>query len=221
MNQELKHSGMTLVEVLVAIAISGVILAGLFSLFATHNKIAAKQEETTLMQQELLAATTQIADSLRMCGYAPTGGTGAGFAHLPDISAPDFGRGTNQTAVYCTLDWNGDGLINENGTGSSFDHAGFRLNVNNNGSPKAVPDNVLRKYDTGAVHWQPANTNIADLRFTYFDEHGALIGNPEAETRRIRSVRISLTAVPSETRKNLGIGNRTMTTTVNCRNISM
>jgi prepilin-type N-terminal cleavage/methylation domain-containing protein len=212
--------GMTLIELLVVMTITGIVVTGLFSIFQAHHIIALKQEETTLMQQELLAATTQIADDLRMCGYSATGAPGFGFIHKPATGSPDYGRGTNETSVYCTLDWTGDGTLNENGIGSSSEHIAYRLNVANNGSPKPQTDNVLRKYDTGAVHWQPASTNIEALRFAYFDADGNPIADPGANTNSIRIVSIELTAAPSENRSNLGIGNRTMRTLVLCRNIT-
>lgn len=210
--------GMTLVEILVAMAISGLVISAIYSLFQAHHRIAIKQEETTLMQQELLSATAQIADELRMCGYSAHGADGFGFAHMPDTGSPHYGRATNETAIYCSLDRNGDGVVNENGTGSLREHVGYRLNVSNNGSPKSDPDNILRKYDTGAVHWQPAHTNIGALRFAYFDADGNAIADPSANTDIIRLVSIHITAVPSATRDSLGIGNRTLMTRVECRN---
>ena len=213
--------GMTLVEILVAMAISSLVISAIYSLFQVHHRIAIKQEETTLMQQELLSATTQIADELRMCGYSAHGADGFGFAHMPDTGSPNYGRATNETAIYCSLDWNGDGVVNESGSGSLREHVGFRLNVANEGSAKAVYDNVLRKYDTGTVRWQPINTNIGDLRFTYFDAAGNVINDPHANTGIIHGVRVEITAIPSQSRSGLGIGNRTVSTKVWCRNTEL
>lgn len=211
---------MSLVEILVAMTMAGVITAAIATLFQVHHRMAMKQEETTLMQQELLAATSQIAEELRMCGYSPTGTPGFGFKHMPGTGAPEFGRATNETSVYCTLDFRGDGTVDESGSGSLWDHSGFRLNVLNSGAPKTETDNVLRKYDTGAVHWQPLYTNIGDLRFTYFDAEGEHIDDPALNSNRIRMVKVVITAVPSPCRAELGIGNRTMTTLVTCRNVA-
>ena len=213
------ESGLTLVELLVAMAIMAGVLAGISSLFAVHNRMAAKQEETTLMQQELLSSVARMAEELRMCGYSPTGKAGFGFVHAPGTGSPDYGRATNETSVYCTLDWNGNGELSENGTGSSFEHVSYRVNTLNSGARKSPPDNVLRKYDTGAVHWQPSSTNIADLRFAYFDANGDPIPDPGGNTDRIRMVRIEATAVASSARAGLGINNRTMSTNVWCRNL--
>lgn len=210
---------MTLVEILVAMTMAGVITAAIATLFQVHHRMAMKQEETTLMQQELLAATSQIADELRMCGYSPTGAPGFGFKHMPSTGNPDYGRATNETSIYCTLDAQGDGTVDESGV-SLRDHVGFRLNVFNSGAHKTKPDRVLRKYDTGMVAWQPLYTNIGDLRFAYYDAKGEAIADPEHNTDKIQMVEINITAVPSANRANLGIGNRTMTTRVTCRNLA-
>jgi len=215
------QSGLTLVETLVAMAISSLIVGAIYSLFQTHHRIAARQSQTTLMQQELLSAISLISEELRMCGFSAQGSQGFGFSHRPQAGAPDYGRATTQTAVYCTRDWNADGAVNESGSGSLREHTGFRLNVANDGSAKKVPDNVLRKYDTGAVRWQPFSTNIGDLRFTYFDAGGAIINDPQTNAQNIRSVRVRITAIPSPSHAGLGIGNRTMSTMVWCRNTKM
>ena len=218
-NPSRNQSGMTLIETLVAMTITGLIISAIYSLFQVHHRMAIKQEETTLMQQELLAATSLIAEELRMCGYSPTGAPGFGFANLPNKGKPDYGRGTNETSVYCTLDSQGDGKIDVSGSGSMRDHVGFRINVLNSGAHKTDADNVLRKYDTGAVHWQPQCTNIGDLRFAYFDDRGKIIQDPGAHANNIRMVEVRVTAVPAKDRTNLEIGNRTLTTRVSCRNL--
>jgi prepilin-type N-terminal cleavage/methylation domain-containing protein len=212
------QSGVTLVETLVAMAISGLIASAIYSLFQTHHRIAVRQSQSALMQQELLSAISLISEELRTSGFSAQGTSGVGFSHRPGTGPPDYGRTTTQTSVYCTQDWNGDGTINENGSGSLREHSGFRLNVANDGSAKKKPDNVLRKYDTGAVHWQPFSTNIGDVRFTYFNAAGGIIHDPQTHAQSIRSVRVEITAVPSPGYAAFGIGNRTASTMVWCRN---
>lgn len=213
-------SGMTLVETLVAMIVSAMAVTAMYSLFKIHHRMAVKQEETTHMQQELLAAASQMAEELRMCGYSPTYAPGFGFAHRPGVGNPDYARVTNETGVYCTLDSQGDGKVDESGGGSMRDHVGYRLNVFNSGASKSKPDNVLRKYDTGAVHWQPLATNIGDIRFTFFDLKGDAIPDAGLNPERIASVEITITAVPSPKGAHLGIRNRSMTTRVFCRNFA-
>lgn len=212
---------MTLVELLVAMTMSALILGAVFALFQTHQRMAIRQSQASLMQQELLSAISLISDELRMCGFSAHAAPGFGFAHRPGTGAPDYGRTTTQSTVYCTQDMNADGVINEGDSGSLLEHAGFRLNVANDGSAKAVPDNVLRKYDTGTVHWQPINTNIGDLCFTYFNERGAIIEDPQTHTQSICGVLVRITAIPSPSHAGMGIGNSTMSAMVWCRNTDM
>ena len=214
------QAGLTIAELLVAMVVSAMIICAAYALFRTHHRLALRQEESTLMQQELLAATTQIADELRMCGYSPSGGS-FGLQNRPDLGAPDFGRETSARGVYCTLDPQGDGAADESGSGSAADHTGFRLNVGNNGAPKNPPDNVLRKYDTGAVKWQPLCTNIGTLRFVYRDRRGNVIDDPALQITDIRMIEVHVTAVPSANRRHLGIANRTMSTKIWCRNLAI
>lgn len=216
-----EQTGMTLVETLVAMVISGLIAGAVYSLFQTHQRIALRQAQTALMRQELLCAVSLISEELRMCAFSAQGSTGFGFSHRPGIGAPDFGRAVAGNAVYCTLDWNGDGIVNEGGAGSLREHVGFRLNVSNDGSVKRVPDHVLRKYDTGAVNWQPLSTNIGDLRFIYLDADGEIIAEPHERMQDIRGVHVEITAIPDPSHAHLGIGNRTLSTTVWCRNTHM
>lgn len=214
-----KTSGFTLIELLVAVAISSVLILAIHSVFSTHNQMAIIQAEKTRMYQELLTASQWISEGLRMCAYSPTGNQDFGFTHKNGTGSPDYGRWTNGDGVYCTLDWNNDDTVNESGTGSSFDHVGFRLNVANNGSPKAIPDNILRRYDTGIVHWQPLCPNITALSFAYKDKTGTVLSDPASQTDRIYSVMFTITASPSPEKQGLNIANRTMSTEVFCRNI--
>lgn len=211
--------GFTLVEVLITTFIIGIVSTSIYSVFRIHNLMAAKQEETTHMQQELLAIVGEIANDLRMCGFSPNSGN-FGFSNRPNIGSPDYGRAVNATTIYCTTDADGDGSLDGN---NASEHIGFALNISDTGAALITPDNILRKYasDSSATKWQPAATNIASLRFTYFDAAGSVINNPSANLGNIRSVEINATATPSPERANLSIGNRTMVTRVWCRNLGL
>ena len=191
MPEHRNQSGMTLVEILVAMAILGVIITGIYNLFRVHNLMAARQEETTLMQQELLSALVQMADDLRMCGYAPDGGT-FGFNATQ----------TNATAVYCTK--NATGAGNDTEIGYRFDAANNEIDI----------------FLTSNATWETTASNIAALNLVYLNNNGTIL-DPATDTANIRYVDITATAIASAERSNLNIGNRTMSTRVYCRNMGI
>ena len=190
------QSGMALTESLVAMAIVGIVIAGIYNLFRVHNVMAARQEETTLMQQELLSIMLQMTDDLRMCGYSN--------------STNNFGfitPGTNTTAVYCTNDRDGDGVLDANST----EHLAYRIS-----------GNAIESFEPSNGTWVLAASNISALNITYFDSDEAVIPNiTNATARNIRFVDITATATASPERSALAIRNRSMTTRVYCRNMGL
>ena len=88
--------GFTLTELLVSIAVFSIIIVAIYNVFDVHNLMAARQEENTSMQQELLSAMGQMAGELRMCGYATESGnfgiTEATAANVACTRKATFGR---------------------------------------------------------------------------------------------------------------------------------
>lgn len=198
--------GLTLVELLVTLAVSILMLSGVFAMLRSHSLTAARQEESTAMEQRLITTLVQMADDLRMCGFAPAGGT-FGFDSLTDK-----GRLTNSTAIYFTWDEDTDGVLDPNGT----ETVGYRINVNADGT--AGSGSVLSKFQAGS--WQAMSAGIGAVDFVYQTANGILIADPALALGSIRTVQITLTAVPSTLHAGLGIANRTMSTTVLCRNLN-
>lgn len=95
-------------ELLVTLVIVGIVAAAIYNLFRVHNLMAARQDETTRMQQELLSSVVQIADDLRMCGYTTEGGYNG------------FNSTSNSTVVICSK----DGDLSSNST-----LIGYRFNT--------------------------------------------------------------------------------------------
>lgn len=153
--------------------------------------MAARQDETTRMQQELLSSVVQIADDLRMCGYdsEPNSGTKYGFNST-----------SNSTNVICTKD-------------DSFSFNGtiiwYRFNDINN----------TIEYQNAAGNWVETATNVSNIVFAYFNNQGNSINATFPES--IRAVDITVTAVASPERSLLNIGNRTLSTRVYCRNTGL
>ncbi len=182
---------MTLVEILVATVMMGIVLTGLYNLFRVHNIMAAKQEETTLMQQELLSAIVQISEDLRMCGFTLPGPTVNGFVQ----------NATNATSVRCTRSAASDGST----------QIAYTLRPNN------TVDwlNASAEWITAAENIANLNFVYRDSNGDVIP-----INTPEIETNT-RFIDITISAKASDERDGLNISNRTISTRVYCRNMGL
>jgi len=75
----LKEQGFTIVELLVAMAVSLLALGAIYSTFQSQHKSYLMQEEVAAMQQNIRAAMYHIQREIRMAGCDPTGNAGAGI----------------------------------------------------------------------------------------------------------------------------------------------
>jgi prepilin-type N-terminal cleavage/methylation domain-containing protein len=188
------QSGMTLVEILVAMVMMGILTTGIYNLFRVHNLMAAKQEETTHMQQELLSVMVQISEDLRMCGYSTGSGANVGFN----------ATATDSTSVYCTKQQTGPFGNTNTEIGYIFDTA----------------ENKIEFFLNSNATWITAANNIADLNFTYRNIDGDIL-NATTDANAIRYVDITATAQATDARSGLNIKDRTMNTRVYCRNMGI
>jgi prepilin-type N-terminal cleavage/methylation domain-containing protein len=61
--------GITLIELLVALAISGIVLAGVYQLFISQTRTYAKQDQVVEVQQSVRTAMEILLRDLRMAGF--------------------------------------------------------------------------------------------------------------------------------------------------------
>jgi prepilin-type N-terminal cleavage/methylation domain-containing protein len=193
MPEQHNQSGMTLVEILVAMVMMGIIITGIYNLFRVHNLMAAKQEETTMMQQELLTSLADISDEIRMCGFSRSKTSPFGL----NASA------TNATSIYCTREISF--------SNNSTNIIGYRLDN----------QKQILVYIPTTDTWEPAASNISDLRFTYYDDEGNTIEPNATNLSDVRIVEINATAIPSPERSGLKIHSRNMHTRIWMRNLGL
>ena len=80
MTFELRHScGFTLVEMLVAVVITGILGTGIMSLYVNSSRTYETQTLVSEAQQNVRAGLDALAWDIRMAGYDPTRDAGAGF----------------------------------------------------------------------------------------------------------------------------------------------
>lgn len=188
------ESGFTLVELLVAMVISLVVMGGIYSTYHSQQKSYLVQEQVAAMQQNLRSAMYNMAREVRMAGYDPTGGSGAGM-----VSA-------NANSVQFTMDITGgeaDGVDNDSDGLVDADDLADEARYGDGNSDDANEnisyalydadgdgDNDLGRNDVNDAGIQLIAENIDALNFVYLDEDG----NVTANLSDIKSIEVSIVA---------------------------
>jgi len=158
--------GFSLVEILVAMVVSGLVLSGIYSTYQSQQRSYILQEDIAQVQQNLRAAMYLLTRELRMAGFNPSGSAVAGIVD---------GEWSN-TSIRFTKDDNGDGDVADSAedlTYSLYTSGGVQK--------------LGRKNPTTN---QPVAENIQELWFVYLDANN----NVTATLSDIRSVEVTLVA---------------------------
>ncbi|MDY6970769.1 MAG: prepilin-type N-terminal cleavage/methylation domain-containing protein [Thermodesulfobacteriota bacterium] len=110
-SQNPKNSGLTLVELLIAMAISGMVMAGIYTIYNSQVTSYTVQKQTTDMQQNLRATMYYMQNEIRAAGYDPGNAGAAGITNA--ISASLRFTANCQGGDTDGEDNDGDGLIDE------------------------------------------------------------------------------------------------------------
>lgn len=186
-------SGLTLIEVLIALAIGGLVLTAGYGTYRQQLRSYSVTEDVAAMQQNLRAAMYFLERDIRMAAADPSGRAGARFmtATRDEIQfTMDFTGGQGDG-----LDNNGNRQIDE--VGEWFD--GDTGDANERVRYALRDDDILGKESAGAGGLQQVAENIDAIDFVYFDENGNRIdedGNGSVLTRLddIRVVEVTLVA---------------------------
>lgn len=181
--------GFTLIEVLITLAISGVIMTGVYTAFKSQQDSYLAQEQVAEMQQNIRAGLDMMVRDVRMAGFDPEGSAGAG------ITTASAGQ------LSFTKDLNSDGDTGDTNEAVDYGFTPAMSNPNydvgrdgipdvdsdSDGVPDAMP---LGRQIGGAGGYQRIAENIQAIEFNYLDEGG----NVTAVLNDIRSVEISILA---------------------------
>ncbi len=159
-------SGFTLVELLVAMTLTGIILAAIYSAYMSQKEAYSAQSEASSVQQNLRAALYYMQREIRMAGYDPMGAANVGFLNI---------TANPQSSISFSLD------LNENGTyDGGNEYISYRYNSTN--------ETLERQ--TGGSSWEPVAMKIIGASFTFLDSSG----NPTVTPSSVRAVDIILSA---------------------------
>jgi type IV pilus assembly protein PilW len=174
-----REDGFSIVELLVAMAISLLVLASVYSVFRSQQKSTVVREQVNMMQQNLRAGMTVMTRDIRMVGYVHPVYEAAMAAIAPGtdgftVAEPDeltFTRlkddppavVARETIKYNLTDFDGDG-----------------------------DNDLVRVIDGGTP--QLIAEDIDALDFVYLDENNDVIADPPNNLGLIRSVQVTMVA---------------------------
>lgn len=245
MSQQQASGGFTLVELMVAMAIGGIVMAAVMTAFLSQHRTYLAQDDVVEMQQNARVAMDMLVRDIRMAGYNPTSEP-LKFAFVDGVnfnngSGVNTAVSTDSSQIAFTADRDGDGTVDRaaedvNGDGkdmSDMEQIAFRLSGTS-----------LQRYSTvtGAINWQAVAENINQLEFRYLKEDGSNLdvsGNFAATSGDILSIQVSLMVQTPTAAVNgppaqkyttpsgaiwtstPGFRSRYLSTTVQCRNLGL
>lgn len=200
--------GLTLVELVLALAISSIVLAAIYSVFSITNKNFTTQNVAANVQQNLRSAIGMMARDIRHAGLDPTGSDNFGIEYA------------SQTKIRFTADSIESGSGEFNGIVDEINFEEMTYNFQGNQVMQTL-------YETGSSPNAAALiNNIANLDFAYFDaQNNDLIDYglspprvPDDKLSDIRILEILIThEEPAGRNKTVS---RTLTRRVECRNLA-
>ncbi|VFQ45477.1 prokaryotic n-terminal methylation site [Desulfoluna butyratoxydans] len=175
-----KQQGFTLLEIMVAVALSFILISAAYFFYNHQVQTRVTQERVTDMQQNLRAAMLLMEDDIRMAGYDPNGTTGAAIT-VATASRLTFSYSMDGDANGTDDDGDGDvdeadeALLTETISYGLFDDGSDGVSdlgrTVGTGSPVAVSENVEAMelsylLEDGSVTGTPSDlTQIVAVRF--------------------------------------------------------
>ena len=164
-----ERQGFTLVEVLLALALSSLTIGAIYSIYVSQVRNQVVRENILDMQQQARAALDLVSRELKMAGYDPRG------VNRDQLGGNDFyGVTVDSTKLIIKADLNGNGIPTNSNESIVFSHDASTL--------------TLRR-DTGGGR-QPLGESIEAFSLKYFDGEG----KPTTQSENVRQVELSITA---------------------------
>lgn len=167
------NAGFTLVEVLIAMAVSMLIMGSAYMTFMSQQKNTVVQTNVSDMQQNLRAAMDFMARDIRMAGYAGTENGSVGTFGFVDVRFSDYaGSPAADGSGYVKFSWDMDdnGALDPTGK----EEISYSLSNNTAVAPGSIA--LMRKRDSEATRQPMAGYVIAmGLAYAYdADQDGEL-----------------------------------------------
>lgn len=200
----------TLVEILIAMVMVGIVMAGVYTVFISTNRSYHTQDRVAEAQQRVRVGIDSMVRDIRMAGLDP--------AVDPAIDPVDGnGAGIKEataTKLRLTADFDMNGVIDNQDGASPVNQERITYDFSNNTLRRQLYENT-----GNATGWQTLVNDVSVLSFSYLDANDAPITVPVSAVNltNIRTVEISMTVEGEDVRGEAFW--RTLNTRVSCRNL--
>jgi len=179
-----------LVELLIAMAMLGIVMGAIYSTYKSQQDSYVVQEQVVEMQQNLRASLYQLTRDMRAAGFNPAKNpTIEGFrTEIPEEeSAASPETSTSPISLAMTADLDMNGSINAD---DHTEQLAYRFNSASLTLEKFMYDSATDTWD-----WQTVADSIEGVNFVYLDGDGNPV-DPATDTNLplIRSVQITILA---------------------------
>jgi type IV pilus assembly protein PilW len=207
MHNPLKNSrsGFTLIELLVAIAIAGIALGAIYSVFASAQKTSTSNEVTARVMQSLRISMDLMESDIRM----------AGLRGLIDISGVGIEEASAKKLRF-TADRDMSGTIENADLSDGLQEKDLERITYFYDETDPANKKLTQCLSEGTTNdWVIVAENVDNFSFSFLDE----TNNVTADTTLIRTVEVSMTIKQPAGRA--GYISRTITRRIFCRNLAM
>jgi len=210
----IRNRGFTLIELLVTLAVASIVMAAIFSVYATLTRSYTTQNAFADVQQAVRASIDIMAEDIMMAGL---GDRWKGYGGSPPAILT-----AGRWEMSFTSDRDMDGAINGNSENITYELVGRQLQITDALGSEVLIDNVINnELPTPVPLFRYFSESAADLTddkdlikdYGYADPMDA---DDESEREEISTVEISITVEEPAGRE--GMVQRTYTTRVRRRN---